>query len=99
MKRSHFVKLCLLTGVAGSAGLATQKDELPGDLHVALKDAGLELRNARGDGKALQLSGQIADYPTFSRKAAALGDGKVVVKWNTLFFEREGRRMELQLIA
>jgi hypothetical protein len=99
MKRSEFVKLCLLTGVAGGAGLAAQKDGLPANLHLALKEAGLEFCNVGGDGKTLKINGQIADYRTFSRKAAALGDGKVMVKGNTLFFEREGRRMELQLIA
>jgi hypothetical protein len=99
MKRSQFVKLCVLAGVTGGAGITIKRGDLSADLHQALKDAGLERCNVKSDGETLHMQGTVVDFPVFSRRAGALGDGKVRVKGSTLFFERQGRRMELELMA
>ncbi len=100
MLRNQFIKICLLSGVAAASGIATSEAEsLPADLHDALLGAGLTRCKASMKNGVLRIRAEIADVETFSHKAARLGDGKVRVAKNTLSFERQGQRMELNLIA
>ncbi len=100
MLRNHFIKICLLSGVAAASGIATSEaDTLPADLHDELLGAGLT--HCKGTLKAgvLCIRARIEDIEAFSKKAALLGEGKVRVAKNTLSFERQGQRMELNLIV
>jgi hypothetical protein len=97
MTRSHFVKLCILTGMAGGAAIASNKQLVTNDLHEVLKNAAVKQWKVTGDGETLRLQGKVTDFSVFARKAALLGEGNVRVKGQTLSFVRQGRRMELEL--
>jgi hypothetical protein len=97
MKRLEFMRLCVLTGVAGSTGLANGSDSLPSDLSQALKGAGVTSWKISEDGEILRLKGKVSDFEMLARKAALLGEGKVAAKGNTLSFQRQGRQMTLDL--
>lgn len=100
MLRNHFIKICLLSGAAAASGIATgDAATLPVDLHEELLGAGLIRCKAIQKAGVLRIRARIADLEAFSRKAARLGDGKVRVVKNTLTFERQGQRMELNLIV
>lgn len=100
MLRNHFIKICLLSGVAAASGIATSEaDSLPVDLHDELLGAGLTHCKATLKSGVLRIRARVGDIEAFSKKAALLGDGKVRVARNTLSFERQGQRMELNLLV
>jgi hypothetical protein len=100
MKRLEFLRLCALAGVAGSTGIASpESDSSHQDLQSALKAAGITGWDIREEGETLHIRCQVSDFDALSRKAAALGDGKVKAKGNTFSFERQGRSIRMELRA
>lgn len=100
MKRLEFLRICALAGVAGSTGISSAETESTHlDLRDALKAAGLTGWDIREEGEALHVRCKVGDFTALSKKAAALGDGKVRATGNTLAFERQGRPIQLELRA
>lgn len=99
MKRLEFLRLCALAGVAGSTGIASATEEAPLELSSALKEAGLANWSVREEGELLRIRCKVDNFDTLARKAAALGDGKVKAKGSSLSFERQGRRILMELSA
>ena len=100
MVRVEFLRICLFTGLAGAVGITTSgAEELPADLHEALREIGVRKLSAALTGGVLRIRCQVTDFDALSQKAGALGDGNVRVARNTLSFVRKGQRMELDLIA
>lgn len=100
MLRNHFIKICLLSGVATATGIATgDAESLSADLHDELQRAGLTHCKATLKSGVLHIRARVGDMDAFSKKAALLGEGKVRVAKNTLSFQRQGQRMELNLLA
>ena len=98
MKRLEFLRLCALAGVAGSTGIASA-EEARLELHSALKDAGVSDWSIRNEGDLLCIRCKVGNFDALARKAAALGDGKVQAKGNSLSFQRQGRRILMELNA
>lgn len=99
MKRSQFFRLCTLAGVAGTTGISSAQDTSDSTLTIALKEAGLSQWSMREEGELLHIRCSVANYDTFSRKAASLADGKTLSDGNILSFSRKGRRIQMELRA
>lgn len=99
MKRLEFLRLCALAGVAGSTGIASASEEAPLELSAALKEAGLANWSVREEGDLLRIRCKVGNFDSLARKAAALGDGKVKASGSSLSFERQGRRILMELSA
>jgi hypothetical protein len=99
MKRSQFLRLCTLAGVAGSTGITSAQESTDSTLEIALKDAGLSQWTMREEGDLLHIRCSVANYEALSRKAASLGDGKTLSKGNILSFTRKGRNVRMELRA
>ncbi len=100
MKRSDFLRLCTLAGVAGGTGIASAAPSASTpDLFSALRAAGLSGWSVLADGELLHLRGRVVDFGAFSRQAARLGEGKVRASGNVLSFQRGGRSIRLELQA
>jgi hypothetical protein len=100
MLRIEFLRVCLFTGLAGAVGVTTGgAEELPADLHEALREIGVRKLSSALTGGVLRIRCQVNDFDALARKAGAIGDGKVRVAHNTLSFVRKGQSMELELIA
>ena len=100
MLRVEFLRVCLFTGLAGAVGITTSgAEELPADLHEALREIGVRKLSSALTGGVLRIRCQVTDFDALSQKAGTLGDGKVRAARNTLSFVRKGQRMELDLIA
>ena len=59
-------------------------EELPADIHDALREIGVRKMSSALDGGVLRIRCQVTDFDALSRKAGVLGDGKVRVARNTL---------------